>query len=87
MPVRARVQFNLLMALRGLQPEVLMIIFREVVVMVWPQHQWPFCCLHTDAGSVWGCVYFAAEVMMDRELRGWWQSWSCWHINVYLHRG
>lgn len=39
------------------------------------------------AGSVWGCVYFAAGVMMDRELRGWWQSRSCWHINVYLHRG
>lgn len=45
--VRACVQFNLLMALRGLQPEVLMIIFCEVVVMVWPQQQWPFCCLHT----------------------------------------
>lgn len=40
-------RFNLLTALRGLQPEELMIIFCEVVVMVWPQHQWLFCCLHT----------------------------------------
>lgn len=60
-----------------------MIIFCEVVVMVWPRHRWLFCCLLDGSGG----VYFAAKVMMDQELRESRQAWSGWHINVYLHHG
>lgn len=58
-----------------------------MVVMVWPQHQWLLCCLHTELDRCGGGVDFAAKALVDRELRGCWQARSGWHINVYLHRG
>lgn len=50
------VQFNLLMGLRGLQPDALMIIFCEVVVMVWPQRQQLLGCLHMPLDQFGVCV-------------------------------
>lgn len=80
------IQFNLLMGLRGLQPDALMIIFCKVVVMVWPQRQQLLCCLHTPLDQ-FGCVYFAAVVIIYQETARGGESLSGWHINVYLHHG
>ena len=54
----ARVQFNLLMGLDGLQPNALMIIFSEVVVMVWPQRQQLLYCLHMALDQFGLCVLY-----------------------------
>lgn len=78
--------FNLLMGLCGLQPDALMIIFCEVVVMVWPRFQQLLRCLHMPLDQ-FGCVYFAALMIIYQELQGGGQSLSGWHINVYLHHG
>lgn len=80
------VQFNLLMGLCGLQPDALMIIFCEVVVMVWPRLQQRLHCLHMPQDQ-FGSVYFVAMMIIYQELQGGGQSLSGWHINVYLHLG
>lgn len=61
--------FNHLMGLRGLQPDALMIIFCEVVVMVWPQRQQLLRCLHMPLDQ-FGCVYFAAMLIIYQDLQG-----------------
>lgn len=63
------VQFNLLMGRRGLKPDALMIIFCEVVVMVWPWLRQLLRCLHMPLDQ-FGCVYFAAMMIIYQELYG-----------------
>lgn len=80
------VQFNLLMGLCGLQPDALMILFCEVVVMVWPRLLQLLHCLFMTQDQ-FGSVYFVAMMIIYQELQGGGQSLSGWHINVYLHHG
>lgn len=55
-------------SVRGLQPGALMIISCEVVVMVWPRHQWLFCCLHTVLDGFGGVCTLR---------RRWWWTGKC----------
>lgn len=64
-------QFNLLMGRRGLQPDALMIIFCEVVVMVWPQRQQLLRCLHMPLDQFGVCVLCKRKAMIyQEELQG-----------------
>lgn len=74
-------QFNLLMGLRGLQPDALMIIFCEVVVIVWPRRQALLCCLHMPLDQFRVCVLCRA----GDDVPGTARNRNSHH--VYLHRG
>lgn len=64
-------EFNLLMGLRGLQPDALMIIFCEVVVMVWPRRQQLLCCLHMPLDQFGVCVLCSDGDNIPRTARIW----------------
>lgn len=63
------VQFNLLMGLCGLQPDVLMIISCEVVVIVWPQLLQLLHCLYMTQDQ-FGSVYFMAMMIIPGTAKG-----------------